>query len=136
MGQILFEFGRIAEAVPYFQRAVDLIPNAPLLRIALAHAQIELGRGELIRPALRHLKVALHNDNAPALAWRLAATAYGRSDQTGLAALASAEYAFRTAGPEVAFRMATRARRLLKEGTPDWFRAEDLIDALKRRRRR
>ena len=78
MGQILFE-SRIAEAVPRYERAVELAPDAPLLRVGLAHAQIELGREDLIGPALRHLKVAMREEDTGVLVWRLAATAYGRS---------------------------------------------------------
>lgn len=131
-GQILFEGGRVEEAVPYYQRAVDRMPEAPLLRIGLAHTQIELNRPDLIKPALAHLKVAMRDDDTMVLAWRLAATAYGRSGKLGDSALASAEYAFRTGHREDAIRMAQRAKRLLKEGSPSRIRAEDLLTSLKR----
>ena len=136
MGQILFESGRIAEAVPRYERAVELAPDAPLLRVGLAHAQIELGREDLIGPALRHLKVAMREEDTGVLVWRLAATAYGRSGRPGLSALASAEYALRTGQRGDAVHMAERAKRLLKEGTPGRLRAEDLIASLKRQKRR
>ncbi len=136
MGQILFESGRIADAVPYYQRAVDMMPDAPLLRVGLAHAQIELNRKDLIRTALGHLKIAMRDEDTIVLAWRLAATAYGRLGQLGQSALASAEYAFRTGRPSEAIQMAERAKRLLKEGSPGRFRADDLIALLERQKPR
>ena len=135
-GQILFESGRIEDAVPYFQRAVNTMPEAPLLRIGLAQAQIELNRDDLIKPALAHLKVAMRDDDTMVLVWYLAATAYGRSGKLGDSALASAEYAFRTGRHADAIRMAERAKRLLKAGSPGGLRAEDLLATLKRKRPR
>ncbi len=134
MGQILFESGRIEEAVPFYQRAVDAMPDAPLLRVGLAHAQIELGRQDLIQPALAHLKVAMRDEDTIVLVWRLAATAYGRSGWLGQSALASAEYAFRTGRRKDAVQMAARAKKLLKEGAPGWLRAEDLITSLEQKK--
>jgi len=104
------------------------------LRIGLAHVQIELDRADLIKPALANLRQALRIDRAVPIAWRLAATAYGRDGQLGQSALASAEYAFYTGRPDEARGMAERAQRLLKRGSPGWLRAADIVNAIKRRR--
>ena len=61
-GQILFESGRIEEAIPLYGRAVALIPNAPLLRVGLAHAQIESNQEALAEDALSNLMVAMRHD--------------------------------------------------------------------------
>ena len=133
-GQALFENGRIAEALEPYQRAVNRLPGARLLRIGLAHVQIELNRPELIKPALENLQRALRVDRAVPLAWRLLATAHGRNGQLGQSALASAEYAFYTGRRSEAISMAKRAQRLLKSGTPGWQRAEDILHSTKKRR--
>ncbi len=134
-GQILFESGRIADALPYYRRAVETLPDAPLLRVGLAHAMIETNREALLRSAISNLEEALRYDDTIALAWRLAATAYGRSGKLGEAALASSEYAMRAGRPADAVLMAERAKRLFKEGSAGRLRAEDLLGTLKRRMR-
>ena len=134
-GQALFENGRIAEALEPYQEAVRGLPNARLLRIGLAHVQIELNRADMIRPALANLQQALRIDRAVPIAWRLAAIAYGRDGQLGQSALASAEHASYTGRPQDARRMAERAQRLLKKGSPGWLRAADILNTIKPRRK-
>ena len=134
-GQILFESGKIAESLPYYRKAVETLPDAPLLRVGLAHTMIETNRESLLRPAIANLEEAMRHDDTIALAWRLAATAYGRSGRLGDAALASAEYAMRTGRTGDAVLMAERAKRLFGEGSPGHLRAEDLLGTLKRQAR-
>ena len=131
-GQVLFENGRIAEALGPYQEAVRRLPGARLLRIGLAHIQIELNRPDLIKPALANLERSLRIDYSMPLAWRLAATAYGRDGQLGQSALASAEYAFYTGRRVEAVSMARRAQRILKHGSSGWLRAEDILNSVKR----
>jgi predicted Zn-dependent protease len=133
-GQMLFENGRIAEALEPYQRSVDRLPNARLLRIGLAHVQIELNRADLLKPALENLDRALRIDRAVPLAWRLVATAHGRNGELGQSALASAEYAFYSGRRSDAARMAQRAQRLLKQGTPGWQRAQDILHSTEERK--
>ena len=135
-GQILFETGKIADALPYYRRAVEKVPAAPLLRIGLAHVMIETNREALLKPALSHLEEAIRYDDTIALAWRLAATAYGRTGRLPDAALASAEFAMRTGRLDDATLMAERARRGFKEGSAGRLRAEDMLATLKRHKRR
>ncbi len=131
-GQVLFENGRIAEALGPYQEAVRRLPDARLLRIGLAHIQIELNRPDLIKPALANLERSLRIDCSMPLAWRLAAAAYGRDGQLGQSALASAEYAFYIGRRGEAVSMARRAQRILKHGSSGWLRAEDILNSVKR----
>ena len=134
-GQILLESGKIGEALPYYRSAVEKLPDAPLLRVGLAHTMIEANRPVLLEPAIGNLEEAIRYDDTIVMAWRLAAIAYGRSGEIGKADLASAEYAMRTGRPGDAARMAERARRSFKEGSPGRLRAEDLLGMLKRQQR-
>jgi len=86
----------------------------------------------LIKPALANLERSLRIDRSVPLAWRLAATAYGRDGQLGQSALASAEYAFYTGRHSEAIGMAKRAQRILKHSSPGWVRAEDILNSIKR----
>ena len=91
-GQILFESGKVREAVAPYQAAVNLLPEAPLLRIGLAQAQIEANEASLLPPAIKHLEEATRRDGQASLAWRQLAIAHGRNGDIGLSSLASAEY--------------------------------------------
>ena len=135
-GQILFETGKVADALPYYRRAVEIVPAAPLLRVGLAHVMIETNREALLKPALSHLEEAIRYDDTIALAWRLAATAYGRTGRLPDSALASAEFALRTGRLDDATLMAERARRGFAGGSAGRLRAEDLLATLKRHKRR
>lgn len=145
-GQILFEEGRPAEAIGAHQKSVDLMPDAPLLRINLAHAMIETREPARLEAAVDHLKraTALERDNT--MAWRLLSQAYASQGKEGEARLASAEMYFAMGAEEQATQFALRARDMLERGTADYTRAMDIVfasgatqddvDALDRRNRR
>ncbi len=128
-GQILFENGRVAEAVEPYRRAVALLPEAPLLRIGLAHVLIETGDDAVLADAAKHLEAALRRDRDNRNAWRFLSIAYGRADKPGLSALASAERALLGGNPAEAVSFATRAAARLPFGSPGQLRAEDVRSA-------
>ena len=125
------ENGRIAEAVPVYQTTVRLLPDAPQLRIGLAHAQIELNRADQLPDAIDNLRRALGTDRHYVLAWRLSAIAYGRAGKMGLSAWSLAEYNFLIGRRKDARVQAARALHLLKKGSPAWLRADDIARELK-----
>lgn len=135
-GQILFENGKLKEALPAYQKAVDLRPKQPLLRVGLAHVQLELNRPDLISRALGNLEQAIRYDSSMPLSWRLAATAYGRSGKLGLSALALAEQNLLLGRFLDAEGQAKKATRLLKENAPGWLRAQDIAATAERARRK
>ncbi len=53
----------------------------------------------------------------------------------GLSALASAEYSYLIGKRDDARQMAERAQRQLKNGSPGWLRAEDILEATRRKER-
>lgn len=135
-GQMLFENGRIQEALPSYQKAVDLQPSQPLLRVGLAHAQIELNQPEMIPVALGNLQQAIRYDRYMPLSWRLAATAYGRNGDLGMSALALAEQNLLLGRNLDAQGQAKKAQRLLKENSPSWLRAQDIANTAERAHRK
>jgi predicted Zn-dependent protease len=135
-GQILFENGKLEKALPSYQKAVDLRPNQPLLRVGLAHVQIELNRPELLKAALANLLQAIRYDRHMPLTWRLAATAHGRNGQLGLSALSLSEFNLLSNRLLDAEGQAKKAMRLLKKNSPAWQRAEDIAAAAGQVRRK
>ncbi len=132
-GQMLFENGRIDEALVAYREAVRLMPDAPLLRTSLAHAMIESNRTELFDEALMHANEALRVDRFVPLAWRLAGTVYGRRGEMGRSSWALAEYNLLIGRSKLARAQATRALKLLKEGTPAWLRTQDILNETDKR---
>lgn len=135
-GQMLFENGRIGDALAPYERSVALLPESALLRLGLAHVQIELNQPEFDAAALVHLKQALNYERTLVLAWRLAAAGHGRAGDIAHSALALAEYNLLTGRVEDARGQALRAKRLLKEGSAGWLRAEDILNLTQPAQRR
>jgi predicted Zn-dependent protease len=127
--QMLLEGGRVAEALPLYQRAVELLPNAPLIRTALAHTQIESGRPELLKDAIENLERSRRQDAEFSETWRLLAVAYGRDGQVGMAQLAQAELLTMRGKRGEARAFAERAQKNLPPGSAAWQRAEDIKNA-------
>ena len=128
-GQILFEEGRPAEAIGAHQRSVDLLPDAPLLRINLAHALIETHDRTMLDPAIAELKRATAMESDNTMAWRLMSQAYAAQGKEGEARLASAEMYFAGGAEVQATQFALRARDMLEPGTAEWTRAMDIVFA-------
>ena len=126
-GQILFEEGRALEAIAAHQRSVELKPDAPLLRINLAHAMIETNDPERLDAAIDQLKRATAVEGDNTLAWRLLAQAYASQGKDGEARLASAEYYFAQGRDEQATQFALRARDMLDRSSNEWRRATDIV---------
>jgi len=125
-GQMLFENGRIADAIPPYEEAIRLAPGAPLLRISLAQAWIEANDPAMNKRAIAYLNDALRTEDKETGAWRLLATAYGRDNQMGMAALALAEEALSAGKKKVAQQQAIRAKQLLTKNSAAYNRAENI----------
>jgi predicted Zn-dependent protease len=125
-GQMMFENGRMDIALAAYRKAIEILPDAPLLRTSLAHVELETNRPELVADALANAKQALRVDRFVPLAWRLAGVAHGRMGQMGLSAWALAEYNLLIGRKKQAAALATRAMRLIKKGDPAWLRAQDI----------
>jgi len=125
-GQMLFENSRVAESLPSYERSVALMPREPLLRVSLAHAQIESGQPGLLKAAQDNLNTALTQDASNALGWRLLAEAYGRAGEAAMADYAMAETAVRSGDFTRALFHVGRAETQIPRGSPTWLRLQDI----------
>jgi len=126
-GQILFEFGRTAEAEAPQRKSVELKPEAPLLRVNLGQTLIALDDKKKINEGVVELKRSLDLEADNAVSWRLLAEAYDKLNQDGMARLATAEYNYNIGDLRQARVFAMRAREMLNKGTPEWRRATDIV---------
>jgi predicted Zn-dependent protease len=124
--QILFDRGRIKEALPLYEQALDLAPDEPLIRLELGEAQVEAEDLQFLKPALDNLKEVVRLEPKNAHAFHLLATVYGRSGDEPMANLAQAEEFLARGKNKEAKAFADRAMQGLKEGSPGYLRAQDI----------
>jgi predicted Zn-dependent protease len=127
--QILFQNGRLAEALPLYQRAADIRPWEPLLRQELGWIQVETEQPDYVKPAIANLQFAAQQESNDPTNWRLLAVAYGRDDQLAMSALAQAEEAMANGDKREARLQARRALKGLASGSLGWLRASDIVSA-------
>jgi predicted Zn-dependent protease len=125
-GQMLFENGRVRAAMAPYEAAVKLAPQAALIRISLAQTYVESNDPALNKRAIAYLNDAARDEGREGTVWRLLATAYGRDNQLGMAALSLAEEALADNKKKDAQQQSQRAKQLLTHGTPAYERAEEI----------
>lgn len=138
-GQMLMDFGRLGPAKIALRRAVELKPDAALIRIMLAHALIEdSGNGRAkadIDEAINHLNRAQRDEQRSSRIHRLLATAYGYQGQEAEARLQLAEEAVLQRRYDEAKGLAESASGQLKEGSRSWLRAQDILAYIQQARK-
>ncbi len=127
-GQILFEGGRVADALAPYATAARLAPDEGLIRLNHARVLIELGTPAGLRSAVAELEAAMRTERESAFAWRQMAIARGRMGDMPGADLALAEEALLLGDPLAARTLARRAEGALPPG-PLRLRAGDLANA-------
>lgn len=129
IGELLFENQRVAAAMPYYDRAIALRPDSPLIRIAAAQVQVEMGTPDALAAATANLRAALAREREIPFAWRQLGIAEGRQGNIGEAEYALAEAAMQSGRWTDALRHATRADQALAAGSPTWLRVQDILSA-------
>ncbi len=125
-GQILFENGKIADALTSYKKAAQLAPSSPLILTDLGKVELAQPGDALVASAIQHLEKAASMDNTNSLTWRLLATAYGKKGNLGMSYLALAEEAMLADDANAAIRQADLALSTLQNGTPSHLRAQDV----------
>ncbi len=128
-GQMLFEFGRVAESVAPHRRSVELKPGKALLRINLGRALAASEEPDDLDAAVKELKAALLVEPDNSFGWFELARAYGALGKEGLADLAMAESRYNVGAKPEAAQFARRALQKLPRGTPEWRQATDIVVA-------
>lgn len=125
--QVLYESGRREEALPSAERALELKPDAMLLKVALAQSLIETRDDAHVTRAINLLKSALRQEDRYSYGWYLLSLAYAEQDEDALAKYASAERFYAIGDLNSARSFAGRAQKDLPRDIPQWRRASDII---------
>ena len=134
--QMLFETGKPKELVAAYEKAAKLLPDAPMIRLDLARAQLATDDPTLLPAATDNLRASLAREPNRPFVWRQLAIAYGRAGDEAESALALAEEAMLLNKPADARYHAGKAERLLPTGSPGWMKAQDIIAAVDVQRER
>lgn len=126
-GQVLFEDGKIKDSEAPYRKAVELKPDAPLLRILLGQTLESEEDKTKLDEAIDQLKRSLDFEHDNPDAWQFLARAYDAKGDGGMARLATAEQDFALGQLKDARVFAMRAREMLPKDTPQWRRATDIV---------
>ncbi|HEX3406936.1 MAG TPA: M48 family metalloprotease [Caulobacteraceae bacterium] len=126
-GQTLMESARAVEGEAPLRKAVELNPNAPLLRLLLGQDLLAENDHAKVPDAIVMLNRSLLVEPDDPMPWQYLAQAYDAKGDEGMARLASAEQNFHLGQMKDARAFAIRARGFLKRGTPEWNRATDIV---------
>jgi predicted Zn-dependent protease len=129
-GDILFKNGKTVAAVPFYQAAVDAVPDSPMLLMSLGRTQRETNDPAMIKAAIENLKRVVEIEPSNPGAWKNLGIAYGMNKQDPEASLALAEAAIASGDRARARALAERAMKGLPTGSPGWLRAQDISNAV------
>jgi predicted Zn-dependent protease len=125
--QAYLENGRADQGLPAIKKARSILPNNGLLQIL--HAQVLLGSENPAHAdeAITLLNLAKRTEPGEPGIFKFMAQAYGLKNQIPEATLATAEYAYAVGDRKLAVEKATLAKKYLKQGSPGWIRAGDIL---------
>ncbi len=127
-GQVLFETGKTRESLFSYKKAVELKPEAVLIRLAYAHALVETGEKQNAREALLQYRFVNSRKNDFSESYKGMATAYSILEEKDKIPPLMAEYYLNAGDYSNACRQANIALKTLKEGTPQWLRMKDISE--------
>jgi predicted Zn-dependent protease len=129
-GQVYYEHGRPADAVEPYRHAVTLMPGSALFKIGLAQSLIDLEDDTRLPEAMQNLVGALAIEPSNGFAWYQRSRVHERRGERSLALLSTAERHYFSGDVRRAYQFAARARDDLEEGSPEWFRAMDIVSTI------
>ena len=110
-GQIKVEMGKVEEAIGPYSKAVQVLPDAPLIRTALGAAMLGTENPKYTQPAITELETAVAQERDNGFAWFELAQGYARAGNQGRAELATAERCFAIYVFPCAVQFAGRSQR-------------------------
>ena len=127
-GQALLEGGFPAKAVAPLRQANKLLPSNGLIQVMLAQALLGSENRADAEAALKALRLAKKTEPDMPQLYKFMATAYGTLGDVPRAELATAEAAWLQGDRELAAEKAKLAATMFKTGTPEWLRANDILN--------
>ncbi|MEN5246806.1 MULTISPECIES: M48 family metalloprotease [Brucella/Ochrobactrum group] len=131
-GEVLIKANDAAGATRAFQKAVSLDPRkSPLLRMSYGRALMLTGAKANMPTAIKEIKAGIASDPEFPGGYGYLAQAYGQQGDMALADLATADMNYYSGKLQQAQIFAIRAQKQMKPRSPEWLRAQDIINAKK-----
>ncbi len=127
-GQALLESGKASLAVPPLRKAVSMLPQSGLIRMLLAQALLATNNDKATTEALNNLVLAQRSEPEHPKIHLFMSTAYARQGKVAMAELEAAEAAYLRGDKDLAARQAKGARQHFAAGSPEWLRANDILN--------
>ncbi len=128
-GQCLKEEGGAeGSAITPLRRAVQLAPKASLIRIMLAQALLAADDDFVLNEVVENLRQALVYEEQNGPAYLELANAYARLNRLADADLATAQGYFYSGRINDAKDRARRAQTAFPLGSPNWIKADDIVN--------
>jgi predicted Zn-dependent protease len=124
-GQAILEKGRPAESIAPLRKAVALAPKSGLIRILFGQAIVATEKN--LDEAIENLTIGLQAEPDVSVGYRALARAHALKGDIALAELATAQGYFVDGAIKDARNHAARAQSKLKNGSPAWLRADDIV---------
>jgi predicted Zn-dependent protease len=126
-GQILFENGRIDDAIAAYTLADEHMPDNGLILTDLARSYLAKEDPKLLPKAIMTLEMAVRADDSNAQTFHNLAIAYGAQGKIGESNLALAHESALKDDPKETLRYAKQAKKQLPPDSPAMLQTEDLI---------
>lgn len=126
-GEMLFRRGQAGPAIEPLRKALKMLGDSSLIRVRIAQAMLATNDPRLLDEVIAHCRQALVDDINPH-GYRLLATAYYKKNQLPLADVNQAQAYFYEGDLKQAQIFAKRAQTKLRQGSPEWIKADDIIN--------
>lgn len=128
-GDVLMKANQPAKAADAYKRALALDPaRSPILQFGHAKALIATGKEAALKTAADELKSGLQRDRENPMGYELLAQAQVGLGNAAEAELAQADAAFYSGDYKQAKSFAARAQQKMKNSSPGWLRAQDILE--------
>lgn len=134
-GEILLKQNKAADAATAFQKAGTLDSRkSSLIRMSYGRALMLTGTPANLKASINEIKAGIGRDRESPAGYGYLAQAYGQLGDMPRSDLASAEEKYYSGKIQEAQIFATRAQRGLKNGSPEWIQAQDIISTKTKRK--
>lgn len=134
-GQILYENGRINEAIGAYEKANELLRH-PLILIGLANSYIAMEEEQYLPEAIELLQQATTSEPANLFAWNRLAIAYGRHGELAQSNLSLAEASLLKNQTEEAEKFISLAKEHIVADSIEELHYQDLATAIKQQKKK
>ncbi len=121
--------GRFAESIAPLRKSMQLAGgDAPLIAVQLAQSMIQSKQPQVLDEAITLLRKAITREGENAMAYNMLGQAYYDKGLIPQAELARAQGLFYFGAIKQAQEFARRAQGALKPGSPEWVKADDILN--------